>query len=156
MSSQIKERILNDIKQAMKENLKERRDALRMLSSALKQIEVDERKVLEDQDVIAILKKAYKQRVEAAEAYKKAGREDLYQKESFEMRVIMDYLPQQLSDEELKDALGKILNEIGTKSKKDIGKIMGVANKTLREVADGKRMSELLKDMLEWNDEIGI
>lgn len=149
MSSQIKERILNDIKQAMKENLKERRDALRMLSSALKQIEVDERKVLEDQDVIAILKKAYKQRVEAAEAYKKAGREDLYQKESFEIRVIMDYLPQQLSDEELKDALGKILNEIGTKSKKDIGKIMGVANKTLREVADGKRMSELLKDMLE-------
>ncbi|TLD87035.1 GatB/YqeY domain-containing protein [Helicobacter sp. MIT 05-5294] len=149
MSSQIKERILNDIKQAMKENHKEKRDALRMLSSALKQIEVDERKILEDKDVIGILKKAYKQRVEAAEAYKNAGREDLYEKESFEMQVILEYLPKQLNDEELKVALEGILNEIGTKSKKDMGKIMGMASKNLGEVADGKRISETLKSMLE-------
>lgn len=149
MSSQIKERILNDIKQAMKENHKEKRDALRMLSSALKQIEVDERKILEDKDVIGILKKAYKQRVEAAEAYKNAGREDLYEKESFEMQVILEYLPKQLNDEELKVALEGILNELGTKSKKDMGKIMGMASKNLGEVADGKRISEALKSMLE-------
>lgn len=149
MSSAIKERILNDIKSAMKENHKEKRDALRMLSSALKQIEVDERKVLEDEDVIAILKKAYKQRSEAAEAYKKAGREDLYQKEDFEMQVIMEYLPKQLNDEDLKSALEKILSELGTKSKKDMGKIMGVASKALGDVANGKRISEALKNMLE-------
>ncbi len=149
MSSAIKERILNDIKSAMKENHKEKRDALRMLSSAFKQIEVDERKVLEDKDVILILKKAYKQRAEAAEAYQKAGREDLYQKENFEMQMIMEYLPKQFNDEDLRKALEKILNELGIKSKKDMGKIMGVASKALGEVADGKRISEMLKNMLE-------
>ncbi|WP_300926194.1 GatB/YqeY domain-containing protein, partial [Helicobacter rodentium] len=109
MASVIKDRILNDIKIAMKENHREKRDALRMLNSALKQVEVDERKVLEDKEVILILKKAYKQRAEAAEAYKQAGREDLYQKENYEMQVIMEYLPQQLSDEDLHNALEKIL-----------------------------------------------
>ncbi|WP_300972479.1 GatB/YqeY domain-containing protein, partial [Helicobacter rodentium] len=137
MASVIKDRILNDIKIAMKENHREKRDALRMLNSALKQVEVDERKVLEDKEVILILKKAYKQRAEAAEAYKQAGREDLYQKENYEMQVIMEYLPQQLSDEDLHNALEKILKELGVKSKKDIGKVMGVANKTLGDVADG-------------------
>lgn len=149
MASVIKNRILNDIKIAMKENHREKRDALRMLNSALKQVEVDERKVLEDKEVILILKKAYKQRAEAAEAYKQAGREDLYQKENYEMQVIMEYLPQQLSDEDLHNALEKILKELGVKSKKDIGKVMGVANKTLGDVADGRRISEALKSMLE-------
>lgn len=149
MASVIKDRILNDIKIAMKENHKEKRDALRMLNSALKQVEVDERKVLDDKEVILILKKAYKQRAEAAEAYKQAGREDLYQKENYEMQVIMEYLPKQLSDEDLRNALEKILNELGVKSKKDIGKVMGVANKTLGDVADGRRISEALKTMLE-------
>lgn len=149
MASAIKDRILNDIKMAMKENHKEKRDALRMLNSALKQVEVDERKVLDDKEVILILKKAYKQRAEAAEAYKQAGREDLYQKENYEMQVIMEYLPKQLSDEDLRNALEKILSELGAKSKKDIGKVMGVANKTLGEVADGRRISEVLKTMLE-------
>lgn len=149
MASVIKDRILNDIKIAMKGNHREKRDALRMLNSALKQVEVDERKVLEDKEVILILKKAYKQRAEAAEAYKQAGREDLYQKENYEMQVIMEYLPQQLSDEDLHNALEKILKELGVKSKKDIGKVMGVANKTLGDVADGRRISEALKSMLE-------
>lgn len=149
MASVIKDRILNDIKIAMKENHREKRDALRMLNSALKQVEVDERKVLEDKEVILILKKAYKRRAEAAEAYKQAGREDLYQKENYEMQVIMEYLPQQLSDEDLHNALEKILKELGVKSKKDIGKVMGVANKTLGDVADGRRISEALKSMLE-------
>ncbi|WP_273211941.1 GatB/YqeY domain-containing protein [Helicobacter rodentium] len=149
MASVIKDRILNDIKIAMKENHREKRDALRMLNSALKQVEVDERKVLEDKEVILILKKAYKQRAEAAEAYKQAGREDLYQKENYEMQVIVEYLPQQLSDEDLHNALEKILKELGVKSKKDIGKVMGVANKTLGDVADGRRISEALKSMLE-------
>lgn len=149
MASVIKDRILNDIKIAMKENHREKRDALRMLNSALKQVEVDERKVLEDKEVILILKKAYKQRAEAAEAYKQAGREDLYQKENYEMQVIVEYLPQQLSDEDLHNALEKILKELGVRSKKDIGKVMGVANKTLGDVADGRRISEALKSMLE-------
>lgn len=149
MASAIKDRILNDIKIAMKENHKEKRDALRMLNSALKQVEVDERKVLDDKEVILILKKAYKQRAEAAEAYKQAGREDLHQKENYEMQVIMEYLPKQLNDKDLRNALEKILSELGVKSKKDIGKVMGVANNTLGDVADGRRISEALKSMLE-------
>lgn len=149
MASAIKDRILNDIKIAMKENHKEKRDVLRMLNSALKQVEVDERKVLDDKEVILILKKAYKQRAEAAEAYKQAGREDLHQKENYEMQVIMEYLPKQLNDKDLRNALEKILSELGVKSKKDIGKVMGVANNTLGDVADGRRISEALKTMLE-------
>ncbi|HEX5710915.1 MAG TPA: GatB/YqeY domain-containing protein [Sulfuricurvum sp.] len=144
----LKEQISNDIKTAMKEKNNAVRDALRLLSSAMKQIEVDERKELNDDDVIKIIQKQVKQRNDAMTQYKDAGREDLYAQEASEAAIFEAYLPQQLSDEELESALRSIITETGATSIKDIGKVMGAASKALGAQADGKRINECTKKIL--------
>jgi uncharacterized protein YqeY len=144
----LKEQIGNDIKTAMKEKKNELRDALRLLTSAFKQIEVDERKELSDDDVIKIIQKQVKQRNDAMIQYRDAGREDLYEKEAVEAAIFETYLPKQLSDEELVNALQAIIQSVGATSIKDIGKIMGAASKTLGATADGKRINECAKKIL--------
>ncbi|MDD3770957.1 GatB/YqeY domain-containing protein [Sulfuricurvum sp. IAE1] len=144
----LKEQINNDIKTAMKEKDNAKRDALRLLSSAFKQIEVDERKELSDEDVIKIIQKQVKQRNEAMVQYRDAGREDLYDKEASEAAIFETYLPKQLSDEELETALRSIIAEVGAASMKEIGKVMGAASKTLGGQADGKRINECAKKIL--------
>ena len=144
----LKEQISNDIKTAMKEKNAPLRDALRLLSSAMKQIEVDERKELSDEDIIKIIQKQVKQRNDAMGQYRDAGREDLYEKEASEAAIFETYLPKQLSDEELETALRAIIAEIGAETIKDIGRIMGAASKTLGAQADGKRINECAKKIL--------
>jgi hypothetical protein len=144
----LKEQISNDIKTAMKEKNAPLRDALRLLSSAMKQIEVDERKELSDEDVIKIIQKQVKQRNDAMSQYRDAGREDLYEKEASEAAIFETYLPAQLSDEELESALRSIIIEIGAESIKDIGRIMGAASKSLGAQAEGKRINECAKKIL--------
>lgn len=146
--SELKARIAQELKEAMKSGDHLKRDTLRLINSAFKQIEVDERRELSDDDVIAILKRACKQREEAAIQYKNGGREDLYKKEKSEMEIIMSYLPKQLGDEELKSALRGILKELGASSPKDMGKVMGAANKKLSSVADGRKISAIVKELL--------
>jgi len=144
----LREQINNDIKTAMKAKNNAVRDALRLLSSAMKQIEVDERKELTDEDVIKIIQKQVKQRYDAMTQYKSAGREDLYEQEASEAVIFEAYLPQQLSDEELENALRAIITEVGAASLKEIGKVMGAASKTLGAQADGKRINECAKKLL--------
>lgn len=144
----LKEQINNDIKTAMKEKDNAKRDALRLLSSAFKQIEVDERKELSDDDVIKIIQKQVKQRNEAMTQYRDAGREDLYEKEASEAAIFETYLPKQLSDDELESAIRAIIAEVGATSMKEIGKVMGAASKTLGAQADGKRINECAKKIL--------
>jgi uncharacterized protein YqeY len=144
----LKETISNDIKTAMKEKNNALRDALRLLSSAMKQIEVDERKELSDEDVIKIIQKQVKQRNDAMTQYRDAGREDLYEKEASEAAIFETYLPQQLNDEELEAALRAIITETGASSIKEIGKVMGAASKALGASADGKRINECAKKIL--------
>ncbi|MDO9207273.1 MAG: GatB/YqeY domain-containing protein [Sulfuricurvum sp.] len=144
----LKETISNDIKTAMKEKNNALRDALRLLSSAMKQIEVDERKELSDEDIIKIIQKQVKQRNDAMTQYRDAGREDLYEKEASEAAIFETYLPQQLSDEELETALRAIIAETGASSIKEIGKVMGAASKALGASADGKRINECAKKIL--------
>jgi uncharacterized protein len=144
----LKEQINNDIKTAMKEKNAPLRDALRLLSSAMKQIEVDERKELSDEDIIKIIQKQLKQRQDAMNQYRDAGREDLYEKEASEAAIFETYLPKQLSDEELETAIKAIIAEVGATSMKEIGKVMGAASKTLGATADGKRINECAKALL--------
>lgn len=143
----IKEKMAQDLKEAMKSGDTFKRDTLRLLNSALKQVEVDKRIELSDDDVIGILKSAYKQREDAFEAYINASREDLAQKEKQEMDIILSYLPKQLSDDELKEAVKQIIAEVGAVGGKDLGKVMGAAKK-LSQVADGKRISAMAKELL--------
>lgn len=144
----LKEQINNDIKTAMKDKDVVKRDALRLLSSAFKQVEVDERKELTDDEVIKIIQKQVKQRNEAMTQYRDAGREDLYEKEASEAAIFETYLPKQLSDDELEAALRDIISQVGATSMKEIGKVMGAASKTLGAQADGKRINECAKKIL--------
>jgi hypothetical protein len=144
----LRNQINNDVKEAMKAKDTKKRDALRLLTSAFKQIEVDERKELTDEDVIKIIQTQIKRRNDAATQYKDAGREDLMQIELDEIAYYEPYLPAQLSDDELCEAITKIIAEIGASTMKDMGKVMGAANKALAGQADGKRISECVKKSL--------
>ena len=144
----LRDTINQDIKEAMKAKNAKKRDALRLLTAAFKQIEVDERKELADEDVIKIIQTQIKRRNDAASQYKDANRDDLMQIELDEISYYEPYLPAQLSDDELCNAITKIVTEVGATTMKDMGKVMGVANKALAGKADGKRISECVKKTL--------
>jgi uncharacterized protein YqeY len=144
----LRDKIRSDIKDAMKQKDVFRRDSLRLLSSAMKQIEVDERKELSNEDVIKIIQKQIKQREESAKQYSEAGREELAEKENNEAEIFRAYLPKQLSDSELEEKIREIANRIGAKSMADMGKMMGTATKELAGVADGKRINIAVKTVL--------
>ncbi|WP_281950855.1 GatB/YqeY domain-containing protein [Nitrosophilus kaiyonis] len=146
--SDLKKRLQEDLKNAMREKDNFKRDTIRFLMSAIKQVEVDTRKELNDADIIKIIQKSIKQREESANQYKEAGREDLYEKEMKEAEILKSYLPKQLSDEELETEIKKIIEEVGATSLKDMGKIMGVATKKLAGIADGKRINQMVKKIL--------
>jgi len=132
----------------MKAKETKKRDALRLLTSAFKQIEVDERKELTDDDIIKIIQKQVKSRNDAASQYKEAGRDDLLQIELDEIAFYQPYLPAQLSDDELTNAIKEIITKVGATTMKDMGKVMGMASKELAGKADGKRINECVKSLL--------
>ncbi|MEA1891872.1 MAG: GatB/YqeY domain-containing protein [Campylobacterota bacterium] len=144
----LRETINQHVKEAMKAKETKKRDALRLLTSAFKQIEVDERKELSDDDIIKIIQKQVKSRNDSIEQYKKADRDDLIQIELDEIAFYKPYLPAQLSDEELVSALKDIINKTGASSMKDMGKVMGMASKELAGKVDGKRINECVKTLL--------
>ena len=144
----LRETINQDVKNAMKAKETQKRDALRLLTSALKQIEVDERKELSDDDVIKIILKQVKSRNDSLTQYKDAGRDDLAQQEADEIAFYMPYLPVQMSDEELSSAIAEIITKVGATTMKDMGKVMGMASKELAGKADGKRINECVKSLL--------
>lgn len=146
--SQLKMKLQEDLKDAMKNKDNFKRDAIRFLMSALKQIEVDERKELSDSDILKIIQKSLKQRDDAATAFKEAGRIDLYDKEVAEAAILKSYLPQQLSDEALKAIIQKHIELSGATSLKEIGKIMGSVLAECEGVADGKRINMIAKELL--------
>jgi uncharacterized protein len=146
--SDIRNKINTEIKEAMKSKDIAKRDALRLLSSAFKQIEVDERKELTDTDIIAIIGKKVKQGQDSLSQYKEAGRDDLAEIEERELSYFMEYMPKQLSESELESAVSAIIAEVGAQSMKDMGKVMGVASKKLTGTADGKAINVMVKKLL--------
>ncbi len=146
--SQLKLKLQQDLKEAMKSKDTFKRDTIRFLMSAIKQVEVDTRKELEDEDIIKIIQKSVKQRHEAATQYKDGGRKDLAQKELEEAKLLETYLPAQLSDEELETEVRAIIEEVGAKTMKDMGKVMGAATKKLGSKADGRRINQMVKKIL--------
>jgi uncharacterized protein YqeY len=144
----LRETINQDVKSAMKAKETKKRDALRLLTSAFKQIEVDERRELSDEDVIKIIQTQVKRRNDSATQYRDASREDLMQIELDEIAFYEAYLPTQLSDEELSNVVKAIIEKVGASSMKDMGKVMGVASKELAGSADGKRISAAVKSLL--------
>lgn len=144
----LKEKLNEDLKQAMRDKEVVKRDSIRAINTMIKQIEVDERRVLDDAEVIKLVQRGIKQREEAITQYRAASRDDLVQKEQEQVDVFMLYLPKQLSDEELENGMKEIISEVGATSLKDMGKVMGVASKKFAGVADGKRINEMVKKLL--------
>ena len=144
----LKDRINDDIKAAMRSGDTRRRDALRLLTAALKQREVDERKDLADADVVAVIDKMIKQRREAITQFEKGGRQDLAQNEQFEITAFQAYMPQALSDAEIDAAIAEVLAATGAKAPSDMGKVMGALKAKLAGKADMTKVSALVKAKL--------
>ena len=144
----LKEQLNEDLKTAMREKNVVKRDSIRAINTMIKQIEVDERRVLDDAEVIKLIQRGIKQREEAIAQYSAAGRADLVQKEQEQVDVFMLYLPKQLTNEELESGMKEVISEVGATTIKDMGKVMGVASKKFAGVADGKRINEMVKKLL--------
>ena len=125
-----------------------KRDSIRAINTMIKQIEVDERRVLDDAEVIKLVQRGIKQREEAISQYSAASRTDLVEKEQSQIDVFMIYLPKQLNDEELEAGMRDVIQEVKAESIKDMGKVMGAASKKFAGVADGKRINEMVKKLL--------
>lgn len=145
----LKEQILNDIKEVMKQKDDFKRDSLRTLNAAFKQIEVDERIELDNERIYKIIASEIKKRKDVIELYLKANREDLAQKEQNEISLFEIYLPKQLSDEELTLALKQLIEELGVSSLKEQGLVMKEAKIKLGASVDGKRLNLALKELLQ-------
>ncbi len=144
----LKEQIKADIKDAMRAKDTVRRNTLRNLSAAIKQIEVDERRELSDSDVEAILMKYAKQREDAKVQFAQGGRDDLVAQEEAELALVRSYLPEPLSDEELTGILQGIIADTGASSMKEMGKVMDAAKAAVGSRADGGRINAIVKTLL--------
>lgn len=140
--------IKSDIKDAMRAKETVKRDTLRNIQAAVKQIEVDERRDVTDADVEAILVKYLKQREDAKTQFADAGREDLVEKENAEIAIVQAYLPEPLNDDELETILKEVIATVGAQSMKDMGKVMGSAKAAVGSRADGGRINVLVKKLL--------
>jgi uncharacterized protein YqeY len=144
----LKDRIIEDMKSAMRAREADRLSTIRMLMAACKQREVDERIVLDDTAVIGIVDKLIKQRKDSIAAFTQAGRTDLVDKESAEVRVLEAYLPQRLSAQEIQDAVKALVAELGAAGPGDMGRVMAAAKARLAGNADMGLVSAAVKQAL--------
>ncbi len=144
----LKDQITDDMKNAMRAKQADRLGTIRLLLAAIKQKEVDDRISLDDAGVISIIDKLIKQRKDAVDAYMKAQRTDLADKESAEIQVLNAYLPQRLSNEEIIAAVQAIVASLGAKGPGDMGKVMGAVKTQLAGKADMALVSQAVKSAL--------
>jgi uncharacterized protein YqeY len=143
------ERIDQDMKQALKAGDKERLSVLRGLKSDLKYRQIDKKgEELSEEDAIAVLSSAAKRRRESIDEFKKGEREDLVRKEKFELDVITSYLPEQLSEEKLREIIREAIAETGADSPQKLGLVMKIVMPKIKGQADGKLVNKLAMDML--------
>ncbi len=149
MSEVLRQRIIDDMKAAMRARDKERLGAIRLITAAIKQVEVDERlQSVDDTRVLGILQKMVKQRRDSIDQYQKAQRQDLADKEAFEIGVIRAYMPQPVSDQELEQLIDAAIRDTGARSMKEMGKVMGHLKDQVQGRADMGMVSAKVKDRL--------
>ena len=148
MSDSLKPRIQADVKAAMRARDQNRLGVLRLVSAAIKQHEIDNQVVLDDAGVIAVLQKMIKQCRDAERQFRAGGRQDLGDKEAFEIRQIEGYLPAPLSQAEVAALVEDLINEVGASTMKDLGKVMALLKPKLRGRADLGAASALVKERL--------
>ena len=146
--SELKDKLIEDMKSAMRGGEKTRLQTIRLILAGIKQLEVDSRKALSDEDVLAVLTKMQKQRRESIAQFEKANRHDLVKKESFEYELIQEYLPAALSEAEIDALIEQALSASAAVSIKDMGKVMGILKPKLSGRADMGIVSARIKAVL--------
>jgi len=146
--SEIKDKLMGDIKACMKSGDKYRLSVLRLISSAVKQREVDQRVDTDDPAMLVILDKMVKQRRESIELYNKGDRKDLADTEAAELEIIQTYLPAQLTEAEIGEAIDAAIKESGAAGIRDMGKVMGILKPNLQGKADMSAVSSLVKSKI--------
>jgi hypothetical protein len=144
----LKTKLTDDMKTAMKSGDKDRLGVIRLVNAAIKQREVDERIQLDDTQVLSVLEKMLKQRRDSVTQFEAAARNDLADKEKFEIGVIQEYMPQQMTAEEVDAAIGAAIAESGAASAKDMGKVIGAVKPKVAGRTDMGKLSELVKAKL--------
>ena len=145
----LKQKLQEDLKTSMKNKDTVRKSVVTLIRSSIKQIEVDKRIELSDDDIIDIISKQLKQRNDSLEQFLNAGSEDLVEETRSEIEILKEYLPQQLSEEELNEIVKHTISEVGATSMKDMWKIMSVIRPKTKGRADGKLINKLVKENLQ-------
>ncbi|MCT4621196.1 MAG: GatB/YqeY domain-containing protein [Marinisporobacter sp.] len=145
----LKERLMADLKEAMKEKNKVKKSVITMVRSAVKQYEVDNRVELDDESILEIISKQVKQKKDAIEEFAKGERDDLVDEAKAEIEVLMDYLPEQLTEDQVSEIVSKVIEEIGANSMKDMGKIMAAVMPKVKGRTDGKTINKIVRQILQ-------
>lgn len=145
----LKERLSKDLKETMKNKDKLRKNVIILIQSDIKQLEVDKRVELEEQDIIEIISRQLKQRKDALEEFRKAERKDLIDQTEEEIHYLLQYLPEQLSEDEITNIVKETISEIGANSLKDMGKVMAAVIPKVKGKADGKIVNQVVKQQLQ-------
>ncbi|PWM79077.1 MAG: aspartyl-tRNA amidotransferase [Clostridium sp.] len=144
----LKEKLLEDLKDAMKTKNVNKKNAVQMVRTAILQIEKDKGIEVSDEQILGIVAKEVKTRKDAITEYEQANREDLIEKANEEIKALEEYLPKQLTDEELVAEVKKVIEKLNATSMKDMGPVMKEAKATIGAQADGKRINEVVKSLL--------
>jgi len=146
--SALKQKLSDDLKQAMREGDKVKRSAIRLAMAAIKNAEIARQAALEDSDILGVIAKEVRQRKESIEAFKQGGRQELVAIEEAEMAVLEQYLPQQMSRDEIVAEARRIIDEVGAESIRDKGKVMPLLIAKLKGKADGREINEVVTELL--------
>lgn len=144
----LKEKLLEDLKNCMKEKNVVRKNVIQMVRAAILQVEKDKHITLEDEQIIDIIAKESKKRKDSLTDYEKSGREDLINEIKEEIAILAEYLPKQLSIEEVETIVKEVISEVGATSMKDMGKVMKSAKEKIGAASDGKTINEVVKKLL--------
>lgn len=144
----LKEKLMEDLKNSMKEKNEIRKNTIQMVRAGILQIEKDKGITVEDDKIIEIIAKEVKGKKDALIDFEKGGREDLIQQTNQEISILQEYLPKQLSKEELKEKIEKIIAEVGATSIKDMGIVMKEAKAKIGASADGRTINEVVRELL--------
>jgi uncharacterized protein YqeY len=144
----LKERLVQDMKDAMKARDKLKLSTIRMINSLIKNAEIEKRGELTDEEIVQLLMKYAKQRREAIEMYEKGGRQDLVEKEKAELAIVESYLPKQLTEEEIRKLVKEAIEAVGASSPKDLGKVMQYVMPRVKGRAEGSVVNKIAREIL--------
>ncbi len=144
----LKEKLLEDLKNSMKEKNVVRKNVIQMVRAAILQVEKDNHVELDDKQIIDIIAKESKKRKDSLGDYEKSGREDLINEIKEEIAILAEYLPKQLSVEEVETIVKEVISEVGATSMKDMGKVMKAAKEKIGAASDGKTINEAVKKLI--------